>query len=99
MTKPKDMPTRAREFARIASRHSIMKGITPSDAGICFIAEGFSLIYDISSLRASELAQHLIPHAGEFLQGHLLADFAASQGVTIEEAAIMIREHQPQAVT
>jgi hypothetical protein len=97
MTKPKDMPTRAREFARIAARHSIMKGIPASDAGVCFIAEGFSLIYGISPLRASELAQHLIPHVREFLQGRLLEDFATSQGVTTEEAATMIMEHQPPA--
>jgi hypothetical protein len=39
-----------------------MKGIAPSDAGVCFMAEGLILLYKIEPLRAAQLVQELLPH-------------------------------------
>jgi hypothetical protein len=75
--KTKDMPTRAREHARVAARQSIMKGIPASDAGVCFMAEGLAMIYGLQPLQAVLLVQRLIPYAFEIFKQQLAEQHGA----------------------
>jgi hypothetical protein len=91
-SKPADMTTRAMEHARIAARHSTMKGIPPSDAGVALMAQALVLIFNIELLQATELVKPLTLIAGKILQRGLIDQLAASEGVTAEQAESMIAQ-------
>jgi hypothetical protein len=71
-SKPVDILAKARAHARVAALNSKIRGIAPSDAGVCFIAEGLVLLYGIELPRALELLKQLLPHAYGILQCQLL---------------------------
>jgi hypothetical protein len=88
----KDIPTMAIEHARVAARHSIMKGIPASHAGVALMAQALMLIYDIELGRATEMVKPLLLLAHDILQYGLIDNLSASQGVTAEEAKLMIEQ-------
>jgi hypothetical protein len=88
----KDMATRAIEHARVAARQSKMKGIDPSAAGVSFMAQALTLMYGIELVQATELVKPLTLLAGDILKRGLIDQLAASEGVTAEEAKIMIEQ-------
>jgi hypothetical protein len=91
-SKPADMTTRAMEHARVAARHSKMKDIPASDAGVALMAQALVLIYNLDLLQATELVKPLTLLATQILQRGLLDQLAASQGVTAEQAESMIAQ-------
>jgi hypothetical protein len=64
----------------------------PTDAGVCFMAEGLRQIYGIEPLQASQLVSHLLPYAFEYLNRGIVERLAATEGVTAEQAATMLAD-------
>jgi hypothetical protein len=63
-----DVIAKARAHAHKAAIHSKLKGIARSDAGVCFMAEGLILLYEIDFPQAAKLVQQLLPHIHDLLE-------------------------------
>jgi hypothetical protein len=91
-TKRADMAARAIEHARLVARHSTMKGIPASDAAVALMAQALVLIYGIGLMQATEMVKPLTMLAGGILRAGLIDQLAASEGVTAEQAEVMIAD-------